>query len=708
MQKLFDAFIDRLPMNLRDRLQTAISHQNLLNPNDRLQNGIVVVLEEVLENVNELENLLKMKIDISNKGLFGRIKAKKKSRNKISFIQSQLSEVKKQAFEIASLSCYLTQKMKATDKYKSLLKEINHPYIEMYLAYFNEGPSNYKETRETINTLTQILENRDDYTLEMKAYVVALRSWVYGQQGDVAILKQLYRYINERLPLVDNIVESRGLEDATTNCIWWLLHSGVEANILEMLDFIEPFITKNKLYQSYTDFLNLKGATVTFFGKNEEGIRYFEQLMKEYEAYNDNYRLSIAIGNLAEVYFETGQIMKAKEMMERAISLYKESTGEWPYLYLTEIGNIYYVIGDRRAEESFLHAYEIQRKEDSMFKAFIMFELIHFYLRSERIEKALEYMDELKALAKDLETLSVNAQVTYLIGYAELLNQNFSNAIKNLQLALALSNQSKDLVLILSSNIQLAAAYLQRYRLKSDTALLNSAINHIETTIKLAQENQHNQILAISLTIRSVLFAAKGSFKEATEDLAKANAISLEVDYDEWKKDLASVEQGINNAFKEGKVVLDTDSMFKFILPQLKSILSFKLMERKQIESKIIGLLVISESGVPILSKLDQSLKTNQLILSGLLTAINHLSASIIEGDDKGMLREVLYDKFWITVQPIKNGLVAVIATDATAEIRLWANVIADRVKEVPVVISEFTTQLEEKIKDLLDQMKIK
>ncbi|MHA1156000.1 MAG: tetratricopeptide repeat protein, partial [Candidatus Heimdallarchaeota archaeon] len=350
-------------MDTRDRLKAAISHQSDLNPNDRLQKGTIVVLGEELKEQQELEKLLTLKIDISAKGPLSWIKGKKKAQKKTAFIKSKLVATKQIAFQIASLSCYLTQKMKATDEYKALLKQIEHPYIEMFLTYFNENPTNYKEIRETVEQLSQVIEKRNDFTLELKAYVVALRTWVYGQQGDIAVLKEGYRYIKKRLPQVDNIIESRGLEDASTNCIWWMLHSGVEANIEEMIDFVEPFVLKNRIYQSYTDFLNLKGAIVSYFGKNEEGIICFENLMNEYENVHDNYRLSIAIGNLAEVYFETGQILKAKDMMERAISLYKESTGEWPYLYLTEMGNIYYVVGDKRAEESFLHAYEIQRKE---------------------------------------------------------------------------------------------------------------------------------------------------------------------------------------------------------------------------------------------------------------------------------------------------------------------------------------------------------
>ena len=137
-------------------------------------------------------------------------------------------------------------------------------------------------------------------------------------------------------------------------------------------------------------------------------------------------------------------------MMEQAIKLYKESTGKWPYLYLTEMGNMYYLTGDDRAEKSFLQAYEIQKKEKTIFKAFIMFELIHYYLRVEEMSKAQAYLSELKLLAKELEILSVNAQVDYLLGYSEMLNLNFSNAIKFIQTSLDLAQQTKDFDLILS------------------------------------------------------------------------------------------------------------------------------------------------------------------------------------------------------------------------------------------------------------------
>ena len=707
MQKLVDYFKDRLPIDIQERLDSAISHQNDLNPNDRLQKGVCLVLKEVLEERKELEKLLDMKVEIKEKNLFKKSLEKRQINKKRDFIESQLIANEELSFQLACLSCYLTQKMKATDDYLELLQKINHLYIELFLVYFLEEPTNYQESREKFESLAKKILNHSDFNNELQAYIYSIRSWMYGQQGDVVVLKDIYKKVTQRIIKTKNVVELRGLEDATTNCIWWLLHSGVEANIEEMLNFIEPIIMKNKLYQSYTDFLNLKGAAVTYFGDTFEGVKYFEELQSEYEKYHDNYRLSIAIGNLAETYFEIGKIMKAKDMLEKAISLYKESTGRWPYLYLTEIGSIYYLIGDSRAEESFLHAYEIQRKEKSLFKAFIMFELIHFYLREEKLDEAEIYLKELQDLAKELQTLSVNAQVAYLLGYKEMLDQNFSNAIKYLQSALDFGRQSKDLGLILSCNIQLTAAYLQKYRLNEQPEILNTALNFIDTAIKLASENQHNQIVAIGTIIRSLLRSTKGEFESAQKDLEVARKIVKEIDYQKWEEELGKVEQSINKAIEVGKFVLDSDSLFKFILPQFKSILSFKMMEKKPLESKVMGLLIISESGVPLVSKLEKNLQSNKLILSGLLTAIDHLSESIIEGKDKGRLREVHYDKFWITIQPIVNGIVAVIATEATADVRLWANIIAERVEEVPKVISEFDTILEDKLADIIEQMKI-
>ncbi|HUU77555.1 MAG TPA: tetratricopeptide repeat protein [candidate division Zixibacteria bacterium] len=708
MQKLFDYFVERLPFEIKERLESAISHQSDLNPNDRLQKGTCIVLSETLKEKEKLQKLLEMKIELLKGGLIAKIKEKRKIDEKRDYIRAQLLANNELSFQLASLSCYLTQKMKATDKYLDLLRKINHPYIELFIAYFEENPSNYQESREKFELITKVLRKQDDFSDEMNAYVLSIKSWMYGQQGDVIILKEIYKSLTEHLVTSQNIVEIRGLEDAATNCIWWLLHSGVEANIEEMILFIEPYIMKNRLYQSYTDFLNLKGATLTYFGKTQEGMQCFEDLQKEYEKYKDNYRLSIAIGNLAETYFEIGKIILAKDMMEKAISLYKESTGKWPYLYLTELGSIYYLIGDPRAEESFLHAYEIQRKEKSLFKAFIMFELIHYYLREEQLENAKMYMKELQDLAKELQTLSVYAQVDYLHGYYELLDQNFSNSIKYFQSALEQGRQTKDFGLILSCNIQLTAAYLQKYRLNEKPETLNIALNFTDTAIKLAEENQYNQVVAIGLIIRSLLSSSKGEFKRAKKDLNKAKIIMKEIDFQKWYDDLLNIENKISKAVEEGKLVLDTDSVFKHILPQFKSILSIKLTEKKPVVSKVIGLLIISQSGVPVFTKLEKSLQTNQLILSGLLTAIDHLSESIIEGKDKGRLREVHYDKFWIIIQPIMNGIVAVIATEATAEIRLWANVIADRVEEVPIVISEFTNKVENKISDLLEQMQIK
>ncbi|MEA2070789.1 MAG: hypothetical protein U9O98_05805, partial [Asgard group archaeon] len=335
------------------------------------------------------------------------------------------------------------------------------------------------------------------------------------------------------------------------------------------------------------------------------------------------------------------------------------------------------------------------------------FELISFYLRSEKLKKVDQYLGELEILASDLQTPSVNTQMEYLKGFYELVNHNFSNSITYFQKSLDMAQQTKDVGLILTSNIQLTATYLQKYRLNEKAETLNLALNYIDTAIKLARENKHNQITAIALIIRSVLLAIKGAIEKAYDDISLAKEIMKESDYEIWKEEIQSIEASLSNALEEGKMILDRENLFKNVLPQFKSILSLRIGERKIKESKVLGLLIITKSGVPVVSKLSQKLKTNQLILSGLITAINQLAESIIEGEDKGRLQEVLYDKFWITIQPIKNGIVAVIATDATAEIRLWANIIAERIQEVPITINEFTTIVEEKIADLLEEMHI-
>ncbi|MHA1305655.1 MAG: tetratricopeptide repeat protein [Candidatus Heimdallarchaeota archaeon] len=708
MQLLFDSFIRRFSHQTRDRLQAAVAHQNDLNPIERMQKGVCLVLKEYLAEKVELQKIGEMKIDVTTTGPFAGLKRGRRIRKKKALIESKIILNKQTCFHLACLSCYITQQMKATEEYCALLKQIDHMYIDAFIAFFEETPSNYQETLEKIDEVAEKLSNEDYYDDEMKAHIIALQTGAYGQKGDIAFLKNSFKYLLKRLPQTENVVEIRGLQDIAISVIWWSLHSGSEANIDEMVTFIEPFILKYKLYMSFTDYLNLKGAIASYFGDNDEGIRCFEILRNEYEMYNDNYRLSIAIGNLAESYFAGGKIVLAKSMLEEAIKLYFDSTGKWPYLYLTELGNIYYITEDERAEELFLQAYDIQKKEKSLFKGFILYELVHFYLRTEQNKKAERYLAELISLAKDLQALSINVCVEYLRGFSELANQNFSSAIEYLQTALELARETGDMDLILTCNIQMAAANLQKYRFSEQQTHLTLALNHIDTAIKLAIENGQNQILTIGLMIRSLLLASIGEFASAEKDITEAKEIGAEIDLDKWKEDIVNIESTIKTAHKEGKMELDRESVFKYIIPQFKSMLSFKLVERKPVKANVIGLLVITESGVPIYSNLDKSIKTNQLILSGLLAAINQLSSSILDGQEKGRLQEVLYDNFWITVQPLTHGIVAVIASDATAEIRMWASDIADRIKEVPITITEFTDQMVDKIGDLLEQMDIK
>jgi hypothetical protein len=87
--------------------------------------------------------------------------------------------------------------------------------------------------------------------------------------------------------------------------------------------------------------------------------------------------------------------------------------------------------------------------------------------------------------------------------------------------------------------------------------------------------------------------------------------------------------------------------------------------------------------------------------------AITHLAGEITESKEMWRLQDVAYEHFTITIQAIKNGLIAVIATEMTSEIRMWSSSIADRIKEVPVVITRFVDEIPEKIKDLQERMNI-
>ncbi len=669
MQEFLDFFVNRLSPPVQIILKELIEDQDDKNPNERIRKGATIALQEVLEKPDNYSDLDKL--------------------------------------EIAALSCYLTQKMKADEDFINLLKEVSHPYIDTFITYFEENPTNYQESFEKFKSITRELETREDYSDEMRATVAEIGSWLYGQQGDIVKIKEIHLYVKKRISETENLVEQFGLQEAYMNSLWWYLHAGIEVDFENLFSFIVPFIEKYNFYKVQTSFLNVKGSIDSFIGDNAKAAESFEKLIKLHEEFNDDYRLSIAIGNLAEVVQVLGQIQKAKELMERAIDLYKESTGQWPYLYLTEIGNIYYILGDQRAEESFLHAYEIQRQEKSMHKAFIMYELIHFYLRTEDLKSAMKYLKELRSLAKDLEAPSINARVDYLRGFYEMLNHNLSNALAYLESSLAQSKHTNDMELILFCNIQLTVAHLWYYRLLETKESLNRAMSYIDTVRQLAVENNHKQILTTSLMICSVLCLLNGDFDDSKQDLQKARELSKNIDIQNIMNDIDVIEESINNAIETGRLDVRSQNIIEFILPQFKSLLSLKLTQSKQKSVEVLGLLIISDSGIPVYSKLKDKLKANDLLLSGLLMAITQFAESIMEGDEIGRLKDVNYEDFCISLQAIKNGIVAVIASEVSSEIRMWAMTLANRIKEIPSVVTKFVSAVPSKIEDLLEQVNL-
>lgn len=640
--------LKRLDEESRELVVNEVKKQSSPNPNEKLQRGSFSALKILLE---------KEKTIPSNN---------------------------QQIVTLATLTCYLTQKMRATEELIKTLEKVDDPFVSLFSLYFQENPQNYSKIVREIDAQEKEIRKKKKITNEIQAAIYNIQSWVHGQQGEIDKIKPILKIVKERITKSEEIIEHHHLHEAFHNIIWWLLHAGVDINYEKEFSFISPYIERYGSYKSKTTFLNVKGSIYSYFGKTKEAIECFEKLIEIHSQFNDNYRLSIATGNLAEVLAVEGKIKKAKDMMEKAINLYKKSTGKWPYLYLTEIGNLYFLLGDNRAEESFLAAYEIQKNEKSMHKAFILFELVHYYLRVEKIAEAKRYLKELKSLARELEVPSINIRVDYLRGFLEMLQHNLTSAISFLHSALENASLINDTELILYSNIQLAVAYLIYYRLLETQENLNLALNYCETVKQLAVEYKHNQLLAVSYLVNAVLVAIDGDTETAFNLLLEARKIGEEIELDALKKDIDEVEKNIRLSEKTGTLQIKKQNVIDYILPQFKSLLSLKVESSKNHETEILGVLVISESGVPVYSNLKEKLKANDILLSGLLMAINQLAESITGDKEIRRLKDVFYEDFTISLQAIKNGIIAVIASEMSSEIRIWTLSLAERIKEIP------------------------
>lgn len=667
MESIFSAFIKRFPVDLQNRLNAAFKNSKEISPLKKYREGTCYIFKVLLEEKSYDNELL---------------------------------------LEIASLVCYLTPKMKADKEFIELLKKIDHPYIKIFVAYYEEEPTNYNETLQKIENLTKELETRSNYTDEMASQILEIHSWIYGQRGDIEKVKLVSKKAKNRIIGTDNLIEQLGLQDSIINSIWWFLQAGLESYAKDLIIFLEPFVIKYRNYRSHTEFLNAKSVIKFFFGYTNESILLYQEIIKIHNDNHDYYRESIAMGNLAEVFSTTGKIQKACALMEKAVKQYKESTGKWPYLFLADLGNIYYLLGNSKAEEKFLLGYEIQKNEVSMHKAYVLFELLHFYLRSENLEKSKELLIKFKELQKELQIPLVKARLDYLSGFYEIQQNNISTAINYFKDALEISQSAKTIELILACNIQLVFAVLQSFKLSEKQEELNASLNYLDTVIQLAKENQHKIIEATGLIIRAVLNSVKSNYLQAVNDIEQAKVVGKDIDYPRWKRDFVKIEERIMSISEIKEKSIDK-SVIEFLVPQFKSLLSFKLSQKQKRSSEILGILIINDGGVPVFTKLKETIKADDTILSGLLLAISKIATDIFESGDseRGRLKDVLYENFSITLQEIDNGLVAVIASELTAEIRMSSINIADKVRELPVNEAIISSKMRKNIGQIISQI---
>lgn len=495
-----------------------------------------------------------------------------------------------------------------------------------YLAFQKFDFSEVKNLLRNIRDLYESHEEEDTVSLVYKATfssILAYHNGIIGDFDDANLLITIAQGIAEELSLP--YLTSQVLSNLGSLLVY-------QGHLHEGLDKYQEALQLAAIVGNSYSIARIQG-NIAFnqlsLGLYDEALKNFLQVKDYSEQIKGiapvNFHVNMLL-HIAEAYELQGKFVEALEFVEQALSL------------------------------------EEQNKSITSNLLFIYYQQTNIYIKSDDLFSAKRSLKKLKRAMSKIDSRPVKPCYHYLSGLIEIKEANFGSAkrafLEAIKLAKGQVVQHFGLI-HLKAAFQLANVLLHSYKFMGNPEEFLQALSLIKNLVTTAEEKNLNPLLCDVLIVRSFMYEILNKPDMANTDLITAQKIAeeqklpmhlLRVNERRTKLQVSDSRQT-----KSEK----TNGLLEYLGDTLPSILTTQVTaQQKETDASLLGILVMTDSGLPIYSRyFDEEIKTQDMLLSGLITAVSSFIKDVFTSETGGSLKSISHEHVTILLERISQNV---------------------------------------------------
>ncbi|UJG43457.1 MAG: hypothetical protein K9W46_13940 [Candidatus Heimdallarchaeum endolithica] len=419
-----------------------------------------------------------------------------------------------------------------------------------------------------------------------------------------------------------------------------------------------------------------------------------EMLYKVRDTFNEERMdrgVAIAKGNLAYLLIREGKFEEAMTLLlefDEIMRKYSEIRN-----LILNYSDIYYCLKSLgkmdEAERNLEIAMQLMEEYNSPNED-IYIDATEFYALKGEIEKAEFFLNKYSQFLDVEEKAETVKNATTLIyqGFIDFKKKNFYDADLKLKKGLSIARKQNVIPLVLQALIYLIELNISKYKIEASSLVKEEIIEEIEI---LSQETiailkfhdnifqmiNYQQLLATAYILSNKVSLAISLLEEAEKISIKHNMMGQIKQI----KELMGLAKSVDNYVNGAKVQIHRELEKDLQTYSSKAIREITILRDQEEEPTLLSLLVIQESGLPCFSYnfKDESFTTDELLLSGLINAIQKFSSEI--SWKKGKFRLMAHSDYILLIEPHEKFSIALFVDGYDTSFREKMSEFAEYVK---------------------------
>ena len=570
---------------------------------------------------------------------------------------------------------FVNAKEKDLKIFKKILKESTDPVIRSWYAVFFfeewEIDRRYNYILKQFKEFQVMEEDGVIFDFFDKLDINQFLGYLAFQKYDFSEVKDLLRNIRE-------LYESHEEEDplslvykATFSSIL-SYHNGLIGDFddAELLITIAQGIAEElKLPYLSSQVMNNLGSLLLYQGSLREGLAKYREAEDYAETVGNSYGIARIKGNIGCNQLSLGLYDDALKNFLQVRKYAEQISGIAPLNFhitiLLNIAETYRLLGKFTKALEYIDmalALEEQNKEITSNLLFIYYHQTKIYLESDDLSNAKHSLKNLNEAMVKLDSEPMKPAYQYLYGLLETKEANFGSAkrafLETIKLAEGQIVQQLGLI-HLKAAFHLANVLLNSYKFRGNPEEFQQALSLIENIVTTAEEKNLKPLLTDALIVRSFMYEILNKQELVESDLITALNIAeeqkLPMHLKRAKERLAQLQERSPRQTKSEK----TNVLLEYLGDTLPSIVTSQVTSQpKDIEAVLLGILIMTDSGLPVYSRyFDEDIKKQDMLVSGLITAVSSFIKDVFSSETSGSLKSISHEQVSILIERISQNV---------------------------------------------------